>query len=799
MKLTYNWLKEFVDLDLAPEALSAKFISLGIEVESLTRLGDFSGVVVGLIEKIEAHPNADKLVYCTVDAGKEKKLNIVCGAKNMKAGDKVPVAVDGAELPGGFKIKHTKLRGLLSEGMLCSSKELGISEEADGLLILPSDAPIGRDITEYLNLKDWLFSLEILPNRPDYLGIIGVARMLSASLKIPLKTPEIEIKKTDGKAASEVKVTIADKELCPRYTARIIKGVKPGASPLLMQLRLKFAGVRPINNIVDITNYVLLELGHPLHAFDKKLISGNHIIVRRAEKGEKMTTLDGVTRELGADMLVIADEQKAVALAGIMGGNNSEINSSTTEVLLESAFFDAVNIRKTSKTINLSTEASFRFERGMDHEGMIRALDRAAYLLQKYCGGEVCEGIIDIYPEKIKARKITTRFDRVRKLLGTDIPDGEMLGISERLGFKMLAKDKTGFTVEVPSFRVELDREIDMIEEIAQVYGYEQIKERTPLISLTSCIPQTSFEDEVKRALVGRGLYEAVNWSFMAKSWFDKGGFPAGSPLREYPEILNPLTDEWNVMRTTLLPGLLANTTHNVTRFGNRNLRLFEVGKVFLKDSAGKFSEHKNIGIIATGLISDPGWAESPVEADLYYIKGLVESVLASLRVPYELLEGYEGEAYEKGSAVGVSINGKTAGCFGELRRNLLKAFDIKQRVFYSKLEIPSMEAARTGTIKFTHLPKFPAIKRDISFIVRKNITSAAISAYIESLRIKLIEKMTVTAVYEGDNVGKELKSVTFAIVFRSPDRTLTDKEVDDLNNSIIAGAAEKLGAVIRK
>ncbi len=799
MKLTYNWLKEFVDFDLAPEALAAKFISLGIEVESLTRLGDISGVVVGLIEKIEEHPNADKLVYCSVDAGKEKKLNIVCGAKNMKAGDKVPVAVDGSELPGGFKIKPTKLRGLLSEGMLCSSKELGISEEAEGLLILPSDAPIGKDITEYLNLKDWLFSLEILPNRPDYLGIIGVARMLSAALKIPLKTPEISIKKTSGKAAAEVKVTITAKEICPRYTARVIKGVKLGASPFKMQLRLKSAGVRPINNIVDITNYVLLELGHPLHAFDKKLISGNHIIVRRAEKGEKITTLDGLTRELSADMLVIADEEKAVALAGIMGGNNSEINASTTEVLLESAFFNAVNIRKTSKEINLSTEASFRFERGMDHEGMLKALDRAAYLLQEHCCGEVSDGIIDIYPEKIKTREITTRYERVRKLLGTDIPDSEMLGISERLGFNILAKDETGFTAEVPSFRVELDREIDMIEEIAQIYGYEKIIERTPKVVLASSIPQTAFEDEVKRNLVGRGLYEAVNWSFISKTWFDKGGFPAESALRNCPEILNPLTDDWNVMRSTLLPGLLANTTHNVTRYGIKNIRLFEVGKVFSKKEKGNFEEHKNLGIIATGLLAEPGWAEAPAETDLYYIKGLVESLLLSLRVPYELVEGYQGDAYEKNAAVGVRINGKMAGCFGELRKNLLRAFDIKQKVFYSKLELPTMEEARKGTTKFVQLPKFPAIKRDISFIVRNNITSLAISAYICKLKQNLIEKTSVTAVYEGDNVGKDLKSVTFTIIYRSPDRTLTDKEVDDINNTIISGAERELGAVIRK
>lgn len=799
MKLTYNWLKEFVDFDLAPEALAAKFISLGIEVESLTRLGDISGVVVGLIEKIEEHPNADKLVYCSVDAGKEKKLNIVCGAKNMKAGDKVPVAVDGSELPGGFKIKPTKLRGLLSEGMLCSSKELGISEEAEGLLILPSDAPIGKDITEYLNLKDWLFSLEILPNRPDYLGIIGVARMLSAALKIPLKTPEISIKKTSGKAAAEVKVTITAKEICPRYTARVIKGVKLGASPFKMQLRLKSAGVRPINNIVDITNYVLLELGHPLHAFDKKLISGNHIIVRRAEKGEKITTLDGLTRELSADMLVIADEEKAVALAGIMGGNNSEINASTTEVLLESAFFNAVNIRKTSKEINLSTEASFRFERGMDHEGMLKALNRAAYLLQEHCCGEVSDGIIDIYPEKIKTREITTRYERVRKLLGTDIPDSEMLGISERLGFNILAKDETGFTAEVPSFRVELDREIDMIEEIAQIYGYEKIIERTPKVVLASSIPQTAFEDEVKRNLVGRGLYEAVNWSFISKTWFDKGGFPAESALRNCPEILNPLTDDWNVMRSTLLPGLLANTTHNVTRYGIKNIRLFEVGKVFSKKEKGNFEEHKNLGIIATGLLAEPGWAEAPAETDLYYIKGLVESLLLSLRVPYELVEGYQGDAYEKNAAVGVRINGKMAGCFGELRKNLLRAFDIKQKVFYSKLELPTMEEARKGTTKFVQLPKFPAIKRDISFIVRNNITSLAISAYICKLKQNLIEKTSVTAVYEGDNVGKDLKSVTFTIIYRSPDRTLTDKEVDDINNTIISGAERELGAVIRK
>ena len=799
MNITYNWLKEFVGIKLTPEKLSAKFIDLGIEVESLTALGYISGVVFGLIEKIEAHPNADKLVYCLVDAGGPAKLNIVCGAKNMKAGDKVPVAVDGAVLPGNFKIKPTKLRGLLSEGMLCSAKELGIAEDADGLFMLPADAPVGKDITEYLNLKDWLYKLEILPNRPDYLGVAGVARMLSAALNIPLKYPEIKIMAGAPKTAPETRVTINDKDLCPRYTARVINGIKPGPSPFWMQLRLKSCGIRPINNIVDITNYVLLELGHPLHAFDGSLIDRNHIIVRRAAKGEKMTTLDGIVRELTPDMLVIADENKAIALAGIMGGNNSEINSMTSEVLLESAYFDSVNIRKTSKALNLSTEASFRFERGMDHEGMVLALDRAAYLMQELCGGTVSENRIDIYPEKIKERRINTRFERVRKLLGTDISDQEMTGIAERLGFKLISTDKTGFTAEVPSFRVELDREIDMIEEIAQIFGYEKIKERTPRVILTSSIPQTDFEDEIKSNLVGRGIYEAVNWSFMSKSWFDKGGFPKGSGLRQYPEILNPLTDEWNIMRTTLLPGLLANTTHNVTNFGNKNLRLFELGKVFLKGDKGAFYEHKNVGIIATGLITEPGWAESPAEADFFYIKGLVESLLASLRVNYELVEGYEGEAYEKGMATGVKINSKLAGCFGELRKSLLKAFDINQKVFYSKLELPAMEAARRGIIKFSQLPKFPAVKRDISFIVNKRINSGTIKAYIDGLKLTLVEKTSVRAVYEGDNVGKDIKSVTCTIVYRSLEKTLTDKEVDDINNSIIAGAGEKLGAVIRK
>jgi phenylalanyl-tRNA synthetase beta chain len=799
MKITYNWLKEFIDTGLSPEELQKKFYTLGIGVETFEPLyADIQKVIIAKLLRVEKHPNADKLTLCEVDTGTEV-LSIVCGAKNHKAGDKVAVAVNGAILPGGFRISKVNIRGVDSNGMICSEKELGLADTSPGVIILPENAPIGKDFKEHYGLNDWLYDIEVMPNKPEYLGIIGIARVLGASLKINMKIPEIKLfEESSVKTKELAKIIIQDKDLCPRYSARVISNVKVSPSPLWMQIRLRSVGIRAINNLVDATNYVLMETGHPLHAFDYGLIKDKTLVVRRAKESEEICTLDGIKRKLDKDMLVIADPEKPLALAGIMGGSVSEINDKTENVLLESAYFDAVSIRKTSKKLGLMTEASYRFERGADYDGLLYALNRTAQLINEFAGGKTAFGCIDEYPEKIKPFNITTRFKRVNKILGTSILAQEMLDIVEGLGFAINEKDAETFTVTVPSFRTDLSREIDMVEEIAVIYGYDKIPERFPTIRLQQINTLSSTEELIKQSLIGRGMNEVINYSFMNKNWFDKTGISADNKIKtESVVLMNHLIEDWNILRSTLLPNMLNNIALNAVSQSNRNLRLFELGKIFRKTEE-KYREYTEAGIIVTGNTGDSSWLHKPTEADFFYLKGLLEGLFGDLKINYALKE-VKNDFFDSGCSLEIVSKGARLGNIGELRKKILKSYDIKERVFYAELNLPELEKHIIRKKDYNQLTKFPASKRDVSFIVASSRNAGDIKDFIDNLSIKILEKVEIIDLFLGVNAEADKKSITYSLTYRDNAKTLTDEEVDEINNEITAKVINGFQAVIRK
>ena len=611
MNVTLNWLKAYIDFEFSPSELADRLTMLGIEVESIKHLGaELGGVVVGSVISIRPHPNADKLVLCQVDTGGTDTLQIVCGAPNAREGMLAPVATIGATLPIGLTIKRAKLRGETSEGMLCSEKELGFSDDAAGLMELPTDIPVGTPLSEALGLDDVVFELEITPNRPDCLSLIGVAREIRAETGNPLKLPTVDLRESNISVRDLTSVTIDAPYLCPRYAARVIQGVKVGESPAWLQQRLASVGIGVINNIVDITNFVLMEYGQPLHAFDYHKLTENRIVVRRAMKGEHLTTLDEAERELTSDMLVIADAERPVALAGIMGGYDSEITETTCDVLLESAYFNPSSVRATAKALGISTEASYRFERGADPGAVLAALDRAAQLIAELAGGTVCEGVVDVYPGSPPVTgkggqqpltEVQLRPERVNFVLGTTLEPSEMVQILNRLGFDV---DATGevYHVTVPTFRVDVTREIDLIEEIARVHGYDNIPTTLPKgdIPVPAPNPKTEVRRRIKHFLLAAGMMEAVNYSFCDPNCFDKIRLKADDPLRNTLQLRNPLSPEMSVLRTTLLPGLLENAQSNKNHQVS-DIALFEISNVFIpeEDVEGEMPRSKELERIA--------------------------------------------------------------------------------------------------------------------------------------------------------------------------------------------------------
>ena len=797
MNVTLNWLKAYIDFEFSPSELADRLTMLGVEVESVKHLGtELEGVIVGSVTSIRPHPNADKLVLCQVDTGETEELQIVCGAPNAREGMLAPVATIGATLPVGLTIKRAKLRGETSQGMLCSEKELGLSGDAAGLMELSTDIPLGTPLSEALGLDDVVFELEITPNRPDCLSLIGVAREIRAETGNPLKLPTVDLQESGINIRDLTSVTIDAPDLCPRYAARVIQGVKVAESPVWLQQRLESVGIGVINNIVDVTNFVLMEYGQPLHAFDYHKLAENRIVVRRARDNEQITTLDEVARELTSDMLVIADAEKPVALAGIMGGYDSEITETTCDVLLESAYFNPLSIRATAKALGISTEASYRFERGADPGAVLAALDRAAQLIAELTGGTICDGIVDVYPGQQSLTEIQLRPERVNFVLGTTIETAEMVQILDRLGFDV---DITGkvYQVVVPTFRSDVTREIDLIEEIARVYGYDNIPTTLPKgdIPVPAPTPKTEARRRIKHFLLAAGMMEAVNYSFCDPNCFDKIRLNVDDPLRNTLQLRNPLSPEMSVLRTTLTPGLLENAQHNRNHQID-TIALFEIGGVFVHD--GKEKEPERVTGVLAGQIGEGVYSDPYRHPDFFDIKGLVEGMLEVCGVVDWTLQKTDAPTFHPGRNAEVLLGDRRIGVFGEVHPEVLENYDLPYKAYLFEFDLEGLADAATFAKRFEPISIYPKVARDLAIVVDKETLSDMPTGLIYTTGGDSVDSVRLFDVYEGEQVPEGKKSLAYTITYHSATETLTDKAVNALHDEVVKCLNRELGAELR-
>jgi phenylalanyl-tRNA synthetase beta chain len=806
MKVTLNWLRQYVDFDSSPSELAERLTMLGLEVESMHKIGgEFEGIVVAQVITRDKHPNADKLSLCRVNDGKGER-QIVCGAQNFKAGDKVPLVLPGSTLPAKpgeppFTIKVGKIRGIESHGMLCSPEELGLPEKVDGLLILREDAVVGQPFAAYLGRTDIdvVYDLEITPNRPDWNSIIGIARELGALTGKPLRLPEINIPPAQISAeATEkfVQVRVEQPVLCPRYTARLVYGVKIGPSPDWLRSALEKTGLRSINNVVDVTNYVMLETGQPLHAFDFRLLAPASsgvpaIVVRVARPAEKFVTLDGKEHTLSDQTLLIADETKAVALAGVMGGLNSEINPGTTDVLIESACFKPQNIRATSKNLELRTDSSYRFERGADPGICEWASRRAAQLILQTAGGALLDPPIDCYPAPLPPREITLRHDRTNALLGVPVPADDQNNILERLG--LVRSGQAAF--RVPSFRVDLKREVDLIEEIARFYGIEKIP-ATPPRGAIGTHPYDLVHDQLtdaRRILTGLGLNEAQGQTLISDT-----AARLFADASQIAALKYPLSGDMNVLRPSLLPGLLDALHHNIAR-QNSDLAFFEIGRVFCQ-VGGKFKEERRLAIALTGHRFAPFWSGADREAkfDIYDLKGALEEFSEQFGLRGLSWIRHEGDQSFFLESAAIQIGKLALGQAGQLSPVLQKKYDLRDPVFLAELNFDQALARRVPAKSFKALPMFPAIRRDVAMLVPELTSHEAVAGVVKQVRPAHLEKFELFDIFRGRNIPAGQKSLAYAFTYRNPERTLTDAEVNSAHEKLVEKFKQTLQAVIR-
>lgn len=811
MKLTFNWLKQYVNFDWSPEELSERLTMLGLEVEGVHKVGgEFEGIVVGQVLTRDKVPSSDKLSVCKVADGKGER-QVICGANNYKAGDKVPLIVPGASLPmkpgdkEPFTIKVRKVMGVESHGMLCSPQELGLPDQIDGLLILREDAKVGQPFAEYLGRKsgDVVYDLEITPNRPDWNSVVGIAREISALTGNPLRMPDVAV--PPANVSNEpidplVRVRLDDSELCPRYTARVVRGVKIGPSPDWLRQTLEVVGLRSINNVVDVTNYVMLEIGQPLHAFDYHLLTGKPptIVVRRAAEGEPFTTLDGKKHTLNSNMLLIADETKAVALAGVMGGQNSEINPNTVDVLIESAYFKPQNIRATSKKLELRTDSSYRFERGGDVGICDWASRRAAQLIVQTAGGKVLEQSVDAFPNPPSAKEITLRLDKTEELVGIPIPHDQQVESLRRLGLQTdWSPAGVNPIFRIPTFRVDVKREVDLIEEIVRLYGIDKIPSTTPRGAIGSNDYDAIHDQlaEAREILVSLGLNEAQGQTLISDT---AAKLVSTVSAEQLVYLENPLSSDMNVLRPSVLPGLLDALRHNVSH-KNDDVALFEIGRVFsLAD--GKIKEERRLGIALTGLRAVGFWSGPDRDAtfDAYDLKGMVEDFLQ--------LFGLKGMTYVRRESAttfflesaGVQLGKMTLGEMGQLSPALAKRYDLRHAAFLAELNFDLLLARRNREKSFKSLPAVPAIRRDVAMIVPESATHDAVLNVVRQTKPANLESVEVFDVFRGKNIPTGQKSLAYAFTYRSAERTLTDTEVNSAHEKVVQNLKQNLQATIR-
>jgi phenylalanyl-tRNA synthetase beta chain len=794
MKVSLNWLKDCVEIRMGLKELTNLLTMAGLEVEGATSVGEgLEKVVVAEIQSIRRHPNADRLSLVEAKTDRET-FSIVCGATNIKEGQRVPLALVGARLPNGVEIKRSKIRGVASDGMLCSETELGLGQDASGIMILPGSLPAGVELGEALGLKDTVLDISITPNRPDCLCVIGVAREIAALTHQRVRYPASSLMSRGEEIHQKTSVTILDQDLCPRYVARMIEEVKIGPAPRWMSNRLERVGIRSINNVVDVTNYVMMEYGQPLHAFDFELLEGGRIVVRRAKEGEEFITLDGVKRTLDGEMLMICDAAKPVAIAGVMGGLNSEIKEDTKRVLLESAYFNPTGIRTTSRKLGLETEAAYRFGRGIDYGGCLAAANRAAQLIQELAGGRVVEGVADAYPVPIHPSPIRLNVEKVRQILGTEVSAAQARNYLEGLGLEVRGTDGDVLAVTPPSFRGDLEREIDLIEEVARLDGYEKIPLTLPKGPPSSEGRSKEFVVERKAidALLYHGYHEVITYSFTSPASWDRLGLPSDDPRRQHLRIVNPLTEDFSVMRTTLIPGLMETARYNVSRKIS-NLKLFEFRKVFLPQEGEKLpKEVKCLAGLAMGFDRDPHWALSPRPVDFYDIKGCVEDLLDSLQIRGAAFGKAEDVPYlHPGKASKVVLDHEVLGVLGEVHPQVLGHYEVQGAVYLFELDFSKMVKWAGEERRFQPLPKFPAIYRDLSVVVDKDLEVERIMETIRGFRQPYVGEVTVFDLYQGPPIPEGKKGVSYRIRYQANDRTLTDEEVNRYHEELFSRLKE--------
>lgn len=797
MNFALSWLKEYVDFDDTVAGLSDKLTFAGLEVENIETLGGtFDGVVVGEVLAIEPHPNADKLRLCTVEYGAAEKLQVVCGAPNVTVGGKYPFATIGTSLPCGITLKKAKIRGVESLGMLCAKDELGLGEDHSGLLVLDASLRPGTPLADVLGPAETVFELEITPNRPDCLSIIGIAREVAAIYGRPLKLPAIELKESSSPVEKEISVEIQDSVKCPRYTARVLKNVKTGPSPDWMKHRLEACGIRSINNVVDITNYVLLETGHPLHAFDATLIHGGKIIVRHAVSGEKFTTLDGTERQLTGDMLVIADPEKAVALAGVMGGANTEIKDDTSTVLIEAATFEQSGIRSTAKTLGLYTDSSYRFQRGVNADSVEWAGRRAAALMAELAEAEICKGVVDVYPAPKAKRQITFRWQSACDLIGMDVPVETMKKIFQTLEISILSTDTEKAVLEIPTFRDDLEREVDLIEEVARMNGVDKIPEKLPIAQTVAGVNSDRVRaiTACRKNLTGLGAREIMNYTLVSHPLLNLFG---QDDLAVREELPHPISAEQSVLRTSLIPQMIESLGRNKSRQIDEAV-FFEIGRTFAKTVQTEKICIGLMGPVGRGAL-DKQRAISDEEVFLW-LKGLVSNLLAAQKVSdvsFQTLDN--ASAFETGRAVKV-LSGKTEiGVLGLINSKARKEWRLNDPVAVAELNLEPLISNVWKRSEVKDIPLYPAVQRDFAFIVDETVRHEEILAAVHSAAPAELENVTLFDVFRGKALEKGKKSVAYSFVYRSPSGTLTDDKVNAFHDAIGKKVCASVSAVIRE
>jgi phenylalanyl-tRNA synthetase beta chain len=802
MEISLKWLADYVPVE-GVDATAARLTDGGLEVEGIRHLGEgLDGVLVAEVKEAVPHPDAERLQVTQVDIGASALLQVVCGARNFKVGDKVPLATVGSELPGGMKIGRAALRGVDSFGMLCSAKELGLPEGEDGLLILNPSLTPGAPIVQALGLDDSVLTLNVTPNRPDALSHVGVARDLAVLTGAKLTLPETACQEGGAAIAEHLTVRIESPDRCARYAARVIEGVKVGPSPAWLSARLEACGVRSINNIVDVTNFVLLELGHPLHAFDLDRLADKTLVVRTAAAGETLKTLDGKQRKLDEGDLVIADADRAQALAGVMGGAESEVGTSTTRIVLESAWFAPEGVRRTAKRHALHSEASHRFERGADPEIVPTALDRAARLIAELAGGTIARGRIDDVAVPRQRREVVLREGRVSRLLGVEVPAEEVRRILTALGFEAKGEQAGDSVWRVPSHRPDVTGEVDLVEEVARIRGYATIPSKLPrgANALTPPDPAAVGTSRLRAALSGLGHDEVINYAFTSEQALRNVG-EAG----DFVTLLNPLSAEQGVMRTSLLPGLLENLSLSV-RHQVERLRIYEIGRTYHRDPQGgrgqrpAAREVTRLGGLLYGLRAGRSWTEGAAKLDFYDAKGAVEGILSALHVRgVRFTAVRDVPSLHPGAAAAVhDAEGRRLGTVGQLHPRVARAVDVPEEVFVFDLELQPLLEQSTLVTTAKPLPRFPAVLRDLSVVVSREHAMEAVRQLILEEGGTLVEDASLFDVYTGQNIPEGHRSLAFAIRYRDPERTLQDAEVTEAHQRIVERVHERLGASLR-